>query len=169
LEEEVEVLTKMQLRRLTHHLGTSSTKRIQNIFLRIKVLHMNTLCSALDIITKTLTNLQKITILLPSSPPSQPLNYISAHRLWRSLQHVDNFLPPEHTVMISGLQEEGYEKLEVKWRDAKKRWWDRMKATRVLKKRMYKSLSERTDLCEELGYPLPGRCKDYPVKYLSFL
>ncbi|KAE8443494.1 hypothetical protein EG329_001806 [Mollisiaceae sp. DMI_Dod_QoI] len=154
------------LRRLTHHLGPSTTNRINNIHLSIKILDLNTLCSAIDIIIKTLPNLQTATVSLP--PPSYiPLTNIEVHRLWRALRALDRHLPPENAVDIQGLR--GYVKLEQKWRDGRKRWWYRTKATRVMKKRTTRSLSKWSDVCEEVGYPLPNRSEDYPDNYFSFL
>lgn len=164
-------MTKSQLRRLTHHLGPSTTNRIQNIYLHNKSLDLNGLCSALDIIIKTLPNLQNITIQLPSPLPStSPLETNSAYRLWRSLQRLDRHLPTENAVQIKGIHGEGYEKLELKWRDKRKKWWHKAKSTRVLEKsRGRRTLSLRSDLCEDMGYPLPGRCPDYPINYYTFI
>lgn len=147
-----------------------TTNRIQHIFLRVQVLDLNTICSAFDIMTKTLSNLQSITILLPPPPPATQLfTSIAVHRLWRAFQLLESHLPPENTVKIEGIFEEGYEKLELKWRDARKTWWYKHKPTRVLHRRTYRSLDMRSDVCEEIGYPLPGRCPEYPINYYSFL
>ncbi|CZR64907.1 uncharacterized protein PAC_14807 [Phialocephala subalpina] len=131
------------------------TKCFRNVFMRVNCRH------------RVVSSLQKNGDSLRFDIPCREDELSGAafmHELTDKIGFVEiRHTSPENSVVILGLM--GYERLELKWRDERKNWFERTESTRLLKRRTERSLVQRSEVCEEMGYQLPNRCPDYPDGY----